>query len=45
MDQIKITITCDEGHVADSLRQLANAYEESEELNDYETEHFIAEID
>lgn len=45
MDQIRITITCDEGHVADSLRQLANAYEEREELTDYETEHFIAEIE
>lgn len=34
MEQVKITILCDKGHVADSLREIANAVEENEERTD-----------
>lgn len=45
MEQMKIVITCDKGHVADFLRELASAYEESPEDDMvYETAHGIAEI-
>ena len=46
MEQVKITILCDKGHVADSLREIANAVEENEnEPTHYETEHVDAEFD
>ena len=36
--QVEINLTCDEGRVADALRQLANEIEESEHYpEDYET--------
>lgn len=45
MEQMRIEITCDKGHVADFLRELASAYEESPEDDmEYETAHGIAEI-
>ena len=45
MTQIKIEITCDEGYVADSLREIAAAYEDNldNEMN-YESEHCYAEF-
>lgn len=45
MTQIKIEITCDEGYVADSLREIAAAYEDclDNEMN-YESEHCYAEF-
>lgn len=42
--QVHINIYCDEGHVADSLRELANAYEENNEMTDFETYLCVAEI-
>lgn len=48
MKQYTLTITCDEGCVADSLRELANIMEERDECNytyDVQTEHFNASID
>ena len=45
--QIKIEITCDEGFVADSLREIANTIENSddEEYNMHlETFHYDCEI-
>ena len=49
--QIKIEITCDEGFVADSLREIANAVENDEKeynLQEYnmhfETFHYDCEI-
>ena len=45
MEQMRIEITCDKGHVADFLRELASIYEESPEDDmEYETAHGIAEI-
>ena len=44
-DQVRITITCDAGHVSDCLREIANAVEESEEYpSTLETAHYIAEL-
>ena len=44
-EEIKIKIVCDKYHVADELRKLANAVEESdEELTQWETPHCVAEI-
>lgn len=43
--KIKITISCDEYHVADELRNLATAIEENdEELTKWETPHCVAEF-
>lgn len=45
MEQMRIKITCDKGHVADFLRELASVYEESPEDDmEYETAHGVAEI-
>lgn len=47
MKQIKISITCDEGFVADALREIANAYEsrpDDESEAEFETAHYMAEI-
>lgn len=45
-DQVRITITCDAGHVADCLREIANAVEEEEEYPSVlETSHYLAEIE
>lgn len=45
MKQIRIKIICDEGHVADFLRETATEYEMSEKTDmTYETGHGIAEI-
>ena len=45
-DQIRITITGDVGHVADCLREIANAVEEEEEYPSVlETSHDLAEIE
>ena len=44
-DQIQISITCDEGYVADFLRDLATAYEEREWLETFETAHGCAELE
>lgn len=45
MEQVYITITCDEGYTADFLRQLANELEESETMDrTFETFHGIAEV-
>lgn len=45
-EQVNLTILCDKGFVADSLRQLANAIEESEEkVEHFETARCDAEID
>lgn len=45
-DQIRITITCDAGHVADCLREIANTVEKEEEYpSALETAHYIAEIE
>ena len=41
---VHIDISCDEGHVADSLRQLANAIENEEVVSQFETFHCCAEI-
>lgn len=45
--QVHLSISCDEGHVADSLRQIANAIEGSEnvQITEYETSVCMAEID
>ena len=44
-EQVQITISCDKYHVADELRKLANAVEESdEEMTQYETYHCVAEF-
>ena len=43
-EQILIKIQCDEGHVADSLRELANAFENEEKLTEFETTHCCAEV-
>lgn len=44
-EQIQITISCDKYHVADELRKLANAVEESdEELTQWKTPHSVAEF-
>ncbi len=45
MTQIKIKITCDEGYVVDSLREIAAAYEDSldNDMN-YKSEHCMAEF-
>lgn len=44
-EQVQITISCDKYHVADELRNLANAVEESdEELTQWETPHSVAEF-
>lgn len=46
MEQVHITITCDEGYAADFLRQLANEIEECETLDTtFETYHGIAEVE
>ena len=46
MKQIKLWLLCDEDRVADSLRELANAVEESEnQLHHFETPYADAEID
>ena len=45
MTQVCIKITCDDGYVADFLRELAAAYED--ELDNemtYETGHGVAEL-
>ena len=45
MKQIQIKILCDEGHVADFLRETATVYEWHEKPDmTYETGHGIAEI-
>ena len=47
MKQIKISITCDEGFVADALREIANTYEnrpDDEPEAEFETAHYMAEI-
>lgn len=45
MEQMRIEITCDKGHVADFLRELASVYEESPEDDmEYETARGFAEI-
>lgn len=45
MTQIKIKITCDEGYVVDSLREIAAAYEYCLDNNmNYESEHCMAEF-
>lgn len=44
-EQVKIVFVCDKYYVADELRKLANAIEESgEELTQWETPHSVAEI-
>ena len=43
-EQILIKIQCDEGHVADSLHELANAFENEEDLEEFETAHCCAEV-
>lgn len=44
--QVRITVTCDAGHVGESLIELAFAYAEANGgLTSYETETFIANID
>lgn len=44
-EQIIIKIECDKYHVADELRNLATAIEESdEELTQWETPHCVAEF-
>jgi hypothetical protein len=44
--QVKIVFECDKYHVADELRKLANAIEETdEELTQWEAPHSVAEID
>ena len=46
MAQFRITMVCDENYIADSLRNLANAVEEREDVEfEYETEHCYAEIE
>ena len=42
--QVHIDIYCDEGFVADSLRQMANAIENGEVLTQFETFHCCAGI-
>lgn len=51
---VKVTITADEGFVADSLREIANLienreYEEGTEMCDYdfetETYHYVAKVE
>ena len=42
--QVHINIYCDEGYVADSLRELANAIENNEGLTEFETYRCCAEI-
>ena len=45
METIKIKISCNENHVAESLRQMANAFEQSDgNLSAFETEHCVAEF-
>lgn len=45
MTQVRINITCDDGHVAEFLHELAAAYEDSlDNEMTYETGHGIAEL-
>ena len=45
MKKIWITMTCDEGYVADSLRELAAKYEDEMDDNaKYDSDTFKAEI-
>lgn len=44
MAKIIISIVCDEGFVADSLRALASDYEDTLEYSLFVGEHFRAEI-
>ena len=44
-EQITISIECDKGHIAEELRKLADAVEESnEEIKQYETYYCVAEF-
>lgn len=45
MKRIWITMTCDEGFVADSLRELATQYEDRMELDEYWLDHGTAQIE
>lgn len=46
MNEVKITIVCEDGFIADSLRELAIAIEDSDEdFSRYESECLIAEIE
>lgn len=44
MKRIWVTLTCDEGFVADSLRALAAQYEDTLETGVYEGDRYEAEI-
>ena len=43
--QVRITITTDYGYTADFLRTLANAIEEGDEMDMYETYRGVADIE
>lgn len=46
MKQIRVTMTCDEGYVADSLRALAACYEDDLDDNkEYECYEWAAKIE
>lgn len=44
-NQVRLVITTDNGYTADFLRELANAIENGEDPEEYETAHGMAEID
>lgn len=45
MKRICVTLTCDDGFVADSLRELAAKYEDEMVLDEYYLEHGTAQIE
>ena len=45
MARFKVTVVCDEYFVADSLRDLATAYEDVLEVGKYEDDHYEAIIE
>lgn len=45
MTEKRIVINCDEGFVADTLREIATAYEDDMEKDWYEAEHGCAMIE
>lgn len=45
MKRIWVTLTCDEGFAAESLRELADKYEAEKVLDEYYLEHGTAQIE
>lgn len=45
MKRIWVTLTCDEGFVAESLHELAAQYENTLEFDEYYLEHGTAQIE